>query len=68
MCADGSRVHQMKWCDRKADCNDGIDEENCECADDEYRCSNGRCLRPSAKCNGRCDCKGCEDEAECDGK
>ncbi|XP_072042509.1 uncharacterized protein [Amphiura filiformis] len=64
-CADGSRAHEYKWCDRIPDCIDEVDEEDCTCSADEYRCNNGRCLRPSSRCNGKCDCMDCDEENNC---
>ncbi|XP_071493575.1 G-protein coupled receptor GRL101-like [Diadema antillarum] len=63
---DGKRVFWQEWCDGDVDCLDTeLDETNCTCAQDEYRCPNGKCLRPSVRCNGVCDCKSCQDEVDC---
>ena len=59
-------MHEYKWCDKQVDCvANEIDERDCPCSADEYRCNNGKCMRPSVACNGKCDCLECEDEAEC---
>ena len=54
VCDRGSTLACLDWseiCDGYVDClNDAVDEHNCwqleinECAEDEYRCSNGQCI------------------------
>ncbi|XP_063951376.1 G-protein coupled receptor GRL101-like [Lytechinus pictus] len=66
LCDNGKKIYEHEWCDRNVDCPDNeADEQNCDCTADEYKCPNGKCLRPSVRCNGVCDCMSCEDEKEC---
>ncbi|XP_023933160.1 atrial natriuretic peptide-converting enzyme [Lingula anatina] len=39
--------------------------QNCVCTDTEFRCDNGKCIRPSLKCDNRNQCGDYSDEAGC---
>ena len=57
-----------KLCDGLHHCEDGEDERGCDqrtCAEDEFRCSSGRCIPEAWKCDQRPDCDSGEDEVAC---
>ncbi|XP_053204523.1 G-protein coupled receptor GRL101-like [Panonychus citri] len=67
-CGDGNRAHVSVWCDGYANCpKNHADELNCRnCTDDEFTCSNSRCIPRSSVCDTICDCaQNCEDEVNC---
>nr|XP_006817538.1 PREDICTED: low-density lipoprotein receptor-related protein 1-like [Saccoglossus kowalevskii] len=59
----------VSWvCDGEADCQDAQDEKDCEmkdCQDDEFRCTNGRCISHDLHCDQTDDCGDATDEQEC---
>ncbi|KAK1153737.1 low-density lipoprotein receptor-like [Acipenser oxyrinchus oxyrinchus] len=68
----GGRLNQCVpsgWrCDYKTDCENGADEEDCApkvCADDEFRCRDGRCISLQFVCDEDRDCEDGSDEDSC---
>ena len=59
-CVDSRRV-----CDTISDCSDGSDEADCEveCGEDQFRCSDHKCIPINERCDGYRDCQ--NDEEEC---
>ena len=59
-CVDSRRV-----CDTISDCSDGSDEADCEveCGEDQFRCSDDKCIPINERCDGYRDCQ--NDEEEC---
>ncbi|XP_045181242.2 uncharacterized protein LOC123540352 isoform X3 [Mercenaria mercenaria] len=51
-------------CDRKVDCLDESDEEQCVCRSDEYRCTSGRCIPEIYKCDREAQCLDSSDEGD----
>ncbi|XP_036065103.1 prolow-density lipoprotein receptor-related protein 1-like isoform X3 [Onychomys torridus] len=69
-CGSGDQCVPDFWhCDGQSDCRDSSDEAGCaprKCADSEFRCATGACLRFSMVCDGREDCADGSDEGgEC---
>ncbi|MGH0181564.1 UNVERIFIED_CONTAM: hypothetical protein FKN15_007140 [Acipenser sinensis] len=68
----GGRLNQCVpsgWrCDYKTDCENGADEEDCApkvCADDEFRCRDGKCISLQFVCDEDRDCEDGSDEDSC---
>uniref|UniRef100_A0A8C6QUZ8 Low-density lipoprotein receptor-related protein 2 n=1 Tax=Nannospalax galili TaxID=1026970 RepID=A0A8C6QUZ8_NANGA len=64
------RCIPQNWvCDGDADCADALDEQqNCtrrSCAEDEFTCGNGRCVREIFRCDRHNDCGDYSDERSC---
>lgn len=77
-CDDGECIHESQRCDRRRDCRDGSDENNCGsqsgpdsgsqqgCPPGHYQCPlGGDCIPTSAICDGRSDCPDQSDEYNC---
>lgn len=55
-------IPQSALCDRRVDCVDESDEEQCECTAEEYRCSSGRCISKAYMCDRTPNCLDRSDE------
>ncbi|XP_014662216.1 PREDICTED: basement membrane-specific heparan sulfate proteoglycan core protein-like [Priapulus caudatus] len=77
-CNDGQQcVEERRLCDGYQDCADNSDEATCgpdtgegqtgvnQCADDQFFCTDGSCVRISAECDGFSDCPDGSDESQC---
>ncbi|XP_050710992.1 G-protein coupled receptor GRL101-like isoform X2 [Eriocheir sinensis] len=70
-CKSGKKVHKTWRCNNWPECSekyfdDDSDELGCDCTEDHYKCSNGRCIFKGNKCDSKCDCfDTCEDEKNC---
>ncbi|KHJ43618.1 Low-density lipoprotein receptor domain class A [Trichuris suis] len=60
-------IDEKRRCDAKLDCGPGdlSDELNCTCKSNQFRCSNGMCIKSSLRCNNVNDCGEWEDEIGC---
>ncbi|XP_064616962.1 low-density lipoprotein receptor-related protein 2-like [Liolophura sinensis] len=66
-------VELSKLCDDRLDCEDGMDEKNCErphtCSSEEFACTHNNrdiCIPFSWVCDGDKDCDNATEEANCD--
>ena len=68
-CKDGTRcIDAMQECDGVIDCADRSDEHSrcvTTCRPDEFRCSDGKCIRLVQECDGVRDCADNSDEKNC---
>ena len=64
----GNCLARHQVCDSLNDCQNGIDEAECNfptCNPDEFPCLSGRCIPAGWKCDGKPDCRTAEDEVAC---
>ncbi|XP_038077374.1 low-density lipoprotein receptor-related protein 2-like [Patiria miniata] len=60
----GMCIPLRKKCDRRPDCYEGEDEDDCECKKSEFRCKRrGGCIAKTRVCDGRADCFDKSDES-----
>ncbi|XP_025082607.1 basement membrane-specific heparan sulfate proteoglycan core protein-like isoform X8 [Pomacea canaliculata] len=67
-CSDGQCIASQRRCDRRLDCEDGSDEENCPprtCGPRDFTCRDGQCIDAFARCNKAFDCADRSDEEGC---
>ncbi|CAK1543699.1 unnamed protein product [Leptosia nina] len=65
-CGAGGRcAPQSRVCDGHPDCDDGADERDCDCAPEQYRCTDGTCVPIAARCDGAAQCPDGSDESAC---
>ena len=67
-CQSGGCIHGNNFCDRKQDCKDNSDENNCayaNCNQSEFSCDNMECIPLSWRCNTFIDCSDGSDEFQC---
>ncbi|XP_022102679.1 uncharacterized protein LOC110985743 isoform X5 [Acanthaster planci] len=66
-CDKGQRsIWSDQVCDGHFDCDDQSDEQQCECAETQFRCDNGLCkMDYYCHCNGQDDCGDGSDERNC---
>nr|QJD20828.1 vitellogenin receptor [Liposcelis entomophila] len=65
---DDMCIPKISRCDGHADCPSGDDEHNCRtdnCAEDEFKCSNGQCIPLMRRCDYEHDCSDRSDEINC---
>ncbi|PVD24375.1 hypothetical protein C0Q70_14856 [Pomacea canaliculata] len=68
MCTSGECLPSMWTCDAQADCLDGSDEAECDCAcrgEHKFQCKNGNCIPRSFVCDMFNDCGDGSDEVDC---
>ncbi|XP_038078960.1 uncharacterized protein LOC119746217 [Patiria miniata] len=59
----GMCIPLRKKCDRRPDCYEGEDEDDCECKKSEFKCwKRGGCIAKKNVCNGKVDCFDGSDE------
>ena len=66
--SDGVCLPAEKQCNKRKDCVDNSDEQDCtlECAENQFKCFNNRtCLHVAWKCDGDNDCSDGSDEMNC---
>ncbi|GFO20808.1 LOW QUALITY PROTEIN: low-density lipoprotein receptor-related protein 1 [Plakobranchus ocellatus] len=65
--SDGTQacLAESKVCNGQTDCSDGSDEAGCPCADNEFRCSNGKCILNDFRCDYESHCDDHSDEMNC---
>ncbi|XP_022079731.1 low-density lipoprotein receptor-related protein-like isoform X1 [Acanthaster planci] len=62
----GLCIPEEKRCNRRKDCYEGEDEDNCECKSSEFKCEKrGGCIPKTAVCNDVSDCLDESDEKNC---
>ncbi|KAJ6619661.1 Low-density lipoprotein receptor-related protein 2, partial [Pseudolycoriella hygida] len=79
-CADGICIAGYKRCNGIVDCSDDSDEHSClrrtyeyfyddeddnQCAENEFLCDNDKCILKSNECDGTVDCNDGTDELNC---
>lgn len=65
-CGAGGRcVHADALCDGRVDCDDGVDEADCECPPTRFRCDDGTCVELVGRCDGVVQCPDASDERAC---
>ncbi|XP_025093679.1 low-density lipoprotein receptor-like isoform X2 [Pomacea canaliculata] len=68
MCKSGECILAEWTCDTQADCQDGSDEQECECVcrgEHKFQCQNGKCVPSSFICDSDNDCGDMSDETDC---
>lgn len=63
-----SKCSEEFYCDGNEDCLDKSDEANCECRQNQFRCSSGKCIDAIKLCDGSKDCPDGNDELQHCGK
>ena len=65
-CKNGECVKKNLQCDGYFACQDGSDEDNCECSSRMFQCRDrGNCLLAKTVCDGANDCHNQDDENNC---
>ncbi|XP_050686439.1 low-density lipoprotein receptor-like isoform X2 [Eriocheir sinensis] len=67
-CNNGDEICEVLVCDAVTDCEDGTDEDTCECKENHLFCDGSKCLPKDIECDNISDCDDGTDEVNCDGK